>query len=62
MSLEGKSAVITGSNSGIGLGVAWAMARAGADVVLNSFTNREEDHSLAARIAKETGASARYIQ
>ncbi|MYK30862.1 MAG: 3-hydroxybutyrate dehydrogenase, partial [Boseongicola sp. SB0670_bin_30] len=28
MSLEGKAAVITGSNSGIGLGVAWAMARA----------------------------------
>ncbi len=62
MSLEGKSAVITGSNSGIGLGVAWAMARAGADVVLNSFTDREEDHALAAEIAKETGVSARYIQ
>ena len=62
MSLEGRSAVITGSNSGIGLGVAWAMARAGADVVLNSFTDREEDHALAAGIAKETGVRARYIQ
>ena len=37
--LSGKTAVITGSNSGIGLGIAWALARAGADVVLNSFTD-----------------------
>ncbi len=38
MSLQGKLAIITGSNSGIGLGVAEELARAGADVVLNSFT------------------------
>lgn len=62
MSLQGKSAVITGSNSGIGLGIAWELARSGADVVLNSFTDREEDHALAAGIATETGVSARYIQ
>ncbi|SDJ40762.1 3-hydroxybutyrate dehydrogenase [Aliiruegeria lutimaris] len=62
MSLQGKTAVITGSNSGIGLGVAWEMARAGADVVLNSFTDREEDHALAAEIANETGVQARYIK
>ena len=47
MTLKGKTAVITGSNSGIGLGVAREMARAGADVVLNSFTDRDEDHALA---------------
>ena len=35
MDLKGKSAVITGSNSGIGLGIAEAMAAAGARVVLN---------------------------
>jgi 3-hydroxybutyrate dehydrogenase len=62
ISLKGKTAVITGSTSGIGLGIAWAMARAGADVVLNSFTNKEEDHAMAAEIAKETGVTARYIQ
>ncbi|NDR54886.1 3-hydroxybutyrate dehydrogenase [Aliiruegeria sabulilitoris] len=62
MSLQGKTAVITGSNSGIGLGVAWEMARAGADVVLNSFTDREEDHALAAEIASQTGVRARYIK
>lgn len=61
MSLQGKTAVITGSNSGIGLGIAWELARAGADVVLNSFTDRTEDHDLAAEIAAETGVSARYI-
>ena len=62
MSLAGKTAVITGSNSGIGLGVARELAKAGADVVLNSFTNRDEDHALAEQLAKETGVTARYIQ
>ncbi|MCL4105450.1 UNVERIFIED_CONTAM: hypothetical protein GTU68_055581 [Idotea baltica] len=62
MSLAGKTAIITGSNSGIGLGVAWELARAGADVVLNSFSDRDEDHALAAEIAKETGTNARYIK
>ena len=51
MSLSGKTAVITGSNSGIGLGVAIELAKAGADIVLNSFTDRPEDHALADRIA-----------
>jgi 3-hydroxybutyrate dehydrogenase len=62
MSLKGKTAVVTGSNSGIGLGVARELARAGADVVLNSFTDRDEDHALAASIAEEFGVSARYIK
>ena len=62
MTLAGKTAIITGSNSGIGLGVAWELARAGADVVLNSFTDNEDDHALAAEIAKETGVTARYIK
>ena len=62
MSLHGKTAVITGSNSGIGLGIAWELARAGANVVLNSFTDRDEDHALAAKIAGETGVTARYIR
>lgn len=62
MSLTGKTAVITGSNSGIGLGVARELARAGANVVLNSFTDRDEDHALAAEIAAEFGVQAKYIQ
>lgn len=62
MSAKGKTAVITGSNSGIGLGIAEELARAGVNVVLNSFTDSEEDHALAERIAQETGVEARYIQ
>ena len=62
MSLRGKTAVVTGSNSGIGLGVAWELARAGAAVVLNSFTDRDEDHALAEKITGETGVTARYVQ
>ncbi|SLN11090.1 3-hydroxybutyrate dehydrogenase [Ruegeria meonggei] len=62
MSLSGKTAIITGSNSGIGLGVAWELAKAGADVVLNSFTDRDEDHAIAAEMSKETGTKARYIK
>ena len=60
--LAGKTAVITGSTSGIGLGIAQELARAGADVVLNSFTNQSEDHALAAEIAEEFAVSARYVQ
>ena len=62
MSLTGKTAIITGSNSGIGLGVAKELARVGANVVLNSFTDRDEDHALAAEIAAEHGVDARYIK
>ena len=53
MTLAGKTAVITGSNSGIGLGVARELAAAGADVVLNSFTDRDEDHALAEEISSQ---------
>ncbi|SLN60350.1 3-hydroxybutyrate dehydrogenase [Roseisalinus antarcticus] len=62
MSLAGKTAVITGSNSGIGLGLAKALAGAGADVVLNSYTDNDEDHALADQIATEFGVTARYIK
>jgi 3-hydroxybutyrate dehydrogenase len=60
--LTGKTAVVTGSNSGIGLGVAERLARAGADVVLNSFTDRDEDHALAETMATEHGVTVRYIK
>ncbi|MTH64460.1 3-hydroxybutyrate dehydrogenase [Paracoccus shanxieyensis] len=60
--LGGKTAVVTGSNSGIGLGVAVELAKAGADLVLNSFTDAPEDHALAEKLAKEHGVKVRYIQ
>lgn len=37
MSLQGKTAVVTGSTSGIGLGIARVLAKAGANIVLNGF-------------------------
>ena len=61
MSLKGKTAVITGSNSGIGLGIAQALAKIGVNVVLNSFTDDDADHKLAADIAAEHEVEARYI-
>jgi len=61
-SLKGRRAIVTGSNSGIGLGVATELARAGAEVVLNSFTDSADDHALAKRLASEHGVQVRYIQ
>jgi len=61
MTLSGKTAVITGSNSGIGLGVAREMAKAGANIVLNSFTDRDDDHALAAKIAANFNVDAKYV-
>ncbi|MEO0486323.1 MAG: 3-hydroxybutyrate dehydrogenase [Pseudomonadota bacterium] len=62
MTQTAKTAIITGSNSGIGLGMAKRLAREGMDVVLNSFTDRDEDHALAKEISDETGTNARYIK
>lgn len=57
-----KTAVITGSNSGIGLGIAHALAAAGHNIVINSFSNSEEDHALAAQLADDHGVEAIYVQ
>lgn len=42
MSLAGKTAVITGSTSGIGLGIAKALGKAGVNVVMNGFGDSDE--------------------
>jgi 3-hydroxybutyrate dehydrogenase len=60
--LSGRTAIVTGSNSGIGLGIVEALAKAGADVVLNSFTDDESDHATARRIGEEFGVSALYVR
>lgn len=62
MSIAGKTAIVTGSTSGIGLGIAEALAGAGAHVVLNSFTDTAEDHALAADMSGRHGVPVRYIR
>lgn len=59
-SLRGRSAVVTGSTSGIGLGIARALAAAGADVTLNGFGDRAEVEATRAALAAEYGVSVRY--
>jgi NAD(P)-dependent dehydrogenase (short-subunit alcohol dehydrogenase family) len=50
MQLEGKSAIVTGSSSGIGRAAALALARAGADVVVNGNSRMEAAEDLADEI------------
>jgi 3-hydroxybutyrate dehydrogenase len=60
--LKGRTAVVTGSTSGIGLGIAEALAGQGCGVALNSFTDSDADHAIADRLAKAHGVDARYIR
>ncbi|MDE2356020.1 MAG: 3-hydroxybutyrate dehydrogenase [Alphaproteobacteria bacterium] len=55
MSLKGKAAVVTGSTSGIGLAIARALAKAGADVMLNGFGAPEDIAKTVAGIQSEFG-------
>ncbi|WP_312797367.1 3-hydroxybutyrate dehydrogenase [Tianweitania sp.] len=56
-----KAALVTGSNSGIGLAIARQLAAAGYDIALNSFTDRAEDHALAEEIAQQAGVRVIYL-
>ncbi|MEC9344091.1 MAG: 3-hydroxybutyrate dehydrogenase [Pseudomonadota bacterium] len=58
--LEGRTAIITGSTSGIGLGVATAFAQAGAAVMLNGFGNPEEIETTRAMLADENDVDVAY--
>jgi NAD(P)-dependent dehydrogenase (short-subunit alcohol dehydrogenase family) len=55
--LEGKAAVITGGDSGIGRAVAIAYAREGADVLI-SYLNEDEDAKDTARLVEQAGRKA----
>lgn len=55
-----RTAVITGSNSGIGLQIATNLAARGDNIVLNSFTDSREDHEIAERLGHLTGANVVY--
>ena len=58
--LQGKTALVTGSTSGIGLGIARAYAAQGANVILNGFGNPEEIEELRAGLARDHGVKVRY--
>ncbi len=55
MSLKGRVALITGSTSGIGLGIARALAAAGADIMLNGFGEAAQIEAARAATAAEYG-------
>jgi 3-hydroxybutyrate dehydrogenase len=58
--LNGKTALVTGSTSGIGLGIARAFAGQGANVILNGFGDAKEIEALRLSIATEYGVKVRY--
>ena len=57
-----KTAIITGSTSGIGLAIANALAAEGCNIVVNSFSDTESDHATAKGIAADHKVEAVYIQ
>jgi 3-hydroxybutyrate dehydrogenase len=60
MKLSSKTAVITGSTSGIGLAYARALAAEGANVMVNGFGRTEEIEAARADIEREFGVKALY--
>src|SRR5215471_1381843 len=58
--LAGRTAIVTGSTSGIGLGIAEALAGSGCNVVLNGFGDAKEIDSLRNRLARTHGVAVVY--
>ncbi len=58
--IEGKLALVTGSTSGIGLGIARALAAKGADLMLNGFGDAAAIEALRAELAREHGVRVDY--
>ena len=58
--LKGKTASVTGSTSGIGLAIARAMAKAGANIVINGMGNAADIEKERAGIEKDFGVKCLY--
>jgi 3-hydroxybutyrate dehydrogenase len=57
---NGKTALVTGSTSGIGLGIATELAAHGANVILNGFGDAADIERLRAKLAADHGVQVRY--
>lgn len=57
---ERRAALVTGSTSGIGLGIATAFAKAGMDVTLNGLGDPAEIEATRSALERETGVKIRY--
>src|SRR5260370_11836123 len=55
-----KTAIVTGSTSGIGLGIAQAVARAGNNIVINGFGNVDEIKAITADLQTQAGVQVEY--
>lgn len=60
MDLNGKTAIITGSTSGIGLAIAQELAAHGANIVLNGLGNADEIETLRRGIEQDHGVGCRF--
>src|SRR5690242_15784279 len=58
--LKGKTAVVTGSTSGIGLGIARALAKQGSNVVINGFGDKADVEKERSGLEREFGVKAIY--
>ncbi len=60
MSLKGRVALVTGSTSGIGLGIARALAGEGCDILMNGFGDKADIERLRAETAAQFGVRVAY--
>lgn len=58
--LKGKTAIVTGSTSGIGLGIAEGLAKEGVNLVLNGFGDAAEIETIRAGLASKFGVKVTY--
>jgi 3-hydroxybutyrate dehydrogenase len=57
-----RTAIVTGSTSGIGLAIAHALAADGCDIVVNSFSDTPADRAIAEALATSHGVQAVYVR
>ncbi|MGH6705616.1 MAG: SDR family NAD(P)-dependent oxidoreductase, partial [Sphingomicrobium sp.] len=60
MKLQGKTALVTGSTSGIGLAIARALAAEGASVMINGFGDADEIETIRLELEEVSGSQALY--